>query len=79
MSGEEIKSQSILQTTLFAGMSVNMDIVRQYTQGISLNVAEMRDIALTSMNHLAIIEKNTKHLQFMREDLAKIKDKVNYL
>lgn len=79
MSGEEIRSQSVVQTSLLSELSVNMDNVKLYTQNISTEVSEMKDIALSSMNHLSAIEKNTKHLQFMRDDLSRIKDKVNNL
>jgi phage tail tape measure protein len=79
MIGEEMRMLFLQQSPLVAQMSLDMDVIKLYTQTISTDVTEMKDIALTSMNHLSAIEKNTKHLQFMREDLSKIKEKVNNL
>lgn len=79
MIGEEMRMLFLQQSPLVAQMSLDMDVIKLYTQTISTDVTEMKDIALTSMNHLSAIEKNTKHLQFMREDLSKIKEIVNNL
>lgn len=79
MIGEEMRAMLVQQSPLFVEMALNMDTVRLHTQDISTDLSEMKDLALTSMNHLSAIEKNTKHLQFMRDDLSKIKEKVNNL
>lgn len=72
IAGEELKFQSGQQSAYLLGMSVNLDVVKLYTQGIAVSVSEMKDIALTSMNHLSTIEKNTRQLYQMNERLGNI-------
>lgn len=72
IAGEELKYQSGQQSAYLLGMSVNLDVVKLYTQGVAVSVSEIKDIALTSMNHLSTIEKNTRQLYQMNERLGNI-------
>lgn len=79
MIGEEMKALFYQQAPLLENMDSNMNTVKFYTQEISTGITEMKDIALTSMNHLAAIEKNTKELYSVNERLGKIEKNTSRL
>ena len=79
MAGEEIKLQSIIQTSLQTNISVNVEAIKASTLLTGTIMSELRDLSLIANEYLEQISKNTNHLSSMNERLANIENNTKGL
>lgn len=79
MAGEEIKLQSIIQTSLQTNIAVNVEAIKSSTLLTGTVMSELRDLSLIANDHLEQISKNTKFLSSMNDRLVNIENNTKGL
>ncbi|GEM_PF-4284412 len=67
MAGNDIRELNTKQNEHIETMGNNIDTIRFYTLGISMDLSEMKDISFRSLDNLILIEKHTRNLGAMKE------------
>ena len=52
------------------GISLDMSLLRSYSENIGNNISEMRDIQYQGLEQLQAINRNTAPIILIREDIA---------
>ncbi|MCD8080143.1 MAG: hypothetical protein LUF04_06950 [Bacteroides sp.] len=79
IAGNDIRELNIKQNEHIESMGHNIDSIRFYTLGISVDLSEMKDISFRSLDNLILIEKHTRNLHSMKEDLGRIRTHLQSL